>query len=495
MSALPKPRRSRFSWVVTLAIVGAWLFLVGTLVKDRYFPDASQLAESYEIAAVESDDWFLVRLRGVYSGFGRSRQIKKDDHWLLLDELNISLNIQGRIKPIRIRNEAKVDDSFRLISFELKVASGIVSFEHKGRMEGREIVFTIPDQLGGGTRRIKVAERPRISRSLGLPVPVKGLEVGDEIRMPIFDPTDGQKSNAVIKVEEKASLMISGEELEAWLVRAIYRTMELNMWIDDQGKLLKGRMPLGITVVRANREEITREMAGVKDLPEMMTLSAVPVSGVLRNPRELTRLQLEILGGKKVRIASDTFRQERKEEILTINKEELPEATYAIPYPGEDQERHLKSSRFIRSDHPRIVEKAKEIVGNERDPVKAAQLINHWVYKHLKKTPTASIPDAYTVLETAQGDCNEHAVLAAALARAVGLPCKIALGLVFLDDSFYYHAWNAYWTGDTWITADALMDQMPTDPTHVTLLYGDVDKHMNVLEYLGKLSFRVVEAK
>jgi transglutaminase-like putative cysteine protease len=204
---------------------------------------------------------------------------------------------------------------------------------------------------------------------------------------------------------------------------------------------------------------------------------------------------LELTKGGRVRLVNDKFRQQRKNSELIIKKEEMPKATFSLPYSGEDMKKHLDSSRFIRSDHPKIIETARKIVGDEKDPVKAAQLINHWVFKHLKKTPVASIPDAYTVLETARGDCNEHAVLAAALARAVGIPCKIALGLVFLEDSFYYHAWNAYWTGDTWVTADALMDQIPTDPTHVTLLYGDVDKHMNVLEYLGKLSFKVLEAK
>jgi hypothetical protein len=39
------------------------------------------------------------------------------------------------------------------------------------------------------------------------------------------------------------------------------------------------------------------------------------------------------------------------------------------------------------------------------------------------------------------------------------------------------------------------MNQLPADVTHVTLLYGDVDKHMNVLTYLGKLKFEVLEAR
>ena len=55
---------------------------------------------------------------------------------------------------------------------------------------------------------------------------------------------------------------------------------------------------------------------------------------------------------------------------------------------------YLVPSRFIRSDHPEIIKAAGEIVGDEKDPVKAAALINNWVYTYLKKVPTPTVPDA-----------------------------------------------------------------------------------------------------
>ncbi len=94
------------------------------------------------------------------------------------------------------------------------------------------------------------------------------------------------------------------------------------------------------------------------------------------------------------------------------------------------------------------------------------------MYKYLKKVPTPSVPDAYMVLQTGQGDCNEHAVLAASLARAVGLPSQIAVGLIYTQGLFYYHAWVTYWDGAKWFSGDPLMNRMPVPPTYVTLMYG-----------------------
>ncbi|MBI4966076.1 MAG: transglutaminase domain-containing protein [Desulfomonile tiedjei] len=464
------------------------------LLKDQYLPADTRPDESLNIAATEADDWFLIRIRGAYSGVGRSRQIRTGSGWNLRDDLNISLNLQGRIKPIRITSSAEVDADFRLIAFQLKVDSGIVSFEQKGRMEGRDLVLELPGPDRSGVKRIKLAETPRISRSLGLPAPLKDLEVGDQIRMPIFDPMDGNKSDAVISVLEKAALEISDRKVEAWRVRALFRSADMTLWVDREGRLLKGLMPLGITVIRSDRAEIAKEMKGVRNLPDFVSLAAVQVEGSIPDDDNLKILRLNVQGEGNWSIPNDGFRQTLNGTELTITREDPPKADYLLPSTDPKMEEYLASTRFLRADHPEVIKKAKAIVGDEKDPVKAAQLINNWVFRNLKKVPTPSVPDAYSVLQTLQGDCNEHAVLAVSLARAVGLPARIAVGLVRLGDGFYYHAWVNYWGGRNWFTGDPMMDIIPVKPTHITLLYGDVDKHLNVISFLGRLKLKVLEA-
>src|SRR5208337_4419379 len=103
MPSLTGSGRSGFSPLVTAAVLVVWLVLLGVLVKEHYFRDLSAVSDSVNIAAVESDDWFMIRIRGSYAGFGRSRLARSGDDWLLIDELNMSLNIQGQVKPLRIR--------------------------------------------------------------------------------------------------------------------------------------------------------------------------------------------------------------------------------------------------------------------------------------------------------------------------------------------------------------------------------------------------------
>ena len=57
--------------------------------------------------------------------------------------------------------------------------------------------------------------------------------------------------------------------------------------------------------------------------------------------------------------------------------------------------------------------------------MKAGKLVD-WVHKNLEKRPVLSVPNALETLENRIGDCNEHAVLLAAFARAAGIPAEDA---------------------------------------------------------------------
>ena len=66
------------------------------------------------------------------------------------------------------------------------------------------------------------------------------------------------------------------------------------------------------------------------------------------------------------------------------------------------------------------------------NPTRVAEQLANAVFNMLEKEVTISVPSAVQVLESLTGDCNEHTVLYVALARALGLPARTAVGLVYL---------------------------------------------------------------
>ena len=65
-------------------------------------------------------------------------------------------------------------------------------------------------------------------------------------------------------------------------------------------------------------------------------------------------------------------------------------------------------------------------------------------------------------------------------------------GLVYQGDGFYYHAWNELWLG-RWVSADAIFRQMPVDATHVKLLVGGPERHLELAAVVGRIAFTTAE--
>jgi transglutaminase-like putative cysteine protease len=74
----------------------------------------------------------------------------------------------------------------------------------------------------------------------------------------------------------------------------------------------------------------------------------------------------------------------------------------------------------------------------------------------------------------------------------VGIPTKIAAGLLYTESRFFYHAWNEVYLGE-WIAVDPLMNQVPADPTHVRLITGELDRQVELVRALGRLSIKVLD--
>jgi transglutaminase-like putative cysteine protease len=110
---------------------------------------------------------------------------------------------------------------------------------------------------------------------------------------------------------------------------------------------------------------------------------------------------------------------------------------------------------------------------------------------------SASIPSALEVLQNPHGDCNEHTVLYVALARAIGLPARTNVGLVYLDSEqlgkgFFYHAWPEVYVGE-WLAIDPTLKQFPADATHLRFVQGGFEKQLPMLALIGQLKLEVQE--
>jgi hypothetical protein len=83
------------------------------------------------------------------------------------------------------------------------------------------------------------------------------------------------------------------------------------------------------------------------------------------------------------------------------------------------------------------------------------------------------------------------------MARALGIPARVAVGLVFVRGAFYYHAWPETYIDETsgrglWLPVDPTLNEFPADATHVRLARGGLDKQTLILPLVGRLKMTVL---
>jgi transglutaminase-like putative cysteine protease len=267
-------------------------------------------------------------------------------------------------------------------------------------------------------------------------------------------------------------------------------------WVDPEGSVLREEGILGIALERVTREKALAGLEGVisQDLTE---LAAIPSSKPIENVEALKVLKIRMEGLPEGSFVLDGGRQEYRKGVLTVRRESPSDPSVRNESAAGEFAAFLKPTPFIQSDHLKIRQKAAEIVSQGDSPEKKARKIMHWVYENLEKRPVLSVPNALEILENRIGDCNEHAVLLTALARAAGLPAEVEAGVVYMRGRFYYHAWNILYLRDRggWVTADAVLGQMPADVTHIRFVRGESDRQIDLLGLIGRLKLDVLETE
>jgi transglutaminase-like putative cysteine protease len=66
-------------------------------------------------------------------------------------------------------------------------------------------------------------------------------------------------------------------------------------------------------------------------------------------------------------------------------------------------------------------------------------------------------------------------------------------GTIYLDGRFYYHAWNEVYVGE-WVAVDPTFGQVPADATHIKLVEGDLNETSVIMNAVGKINLKILEA-
>ncbi len=489
-----------FVHIAAIVIGSLWLLLWSMPVRGRDGGSKVKISAQSGLIGPRGiqEEWMEVLLGSQKVGYSFSKISPTEAGYTIKEELFLRLSLMGVTRNLHTTTDTSVDRDFLMKKFRFEINSGLVSFHMAGEVRGLWLVVERGEGEKKFSTRIKLESPPVASAAIPFILKARHAAMGQTRIITIFDPS----SLALIKVPITA---VSQDQINVLGKR--YRTTKyvseimghkVFFWMSESGQLIKQSGMMGLTLVRSDANH-ARQGIGEGGTKELYDMVAVVPDKTIKRPRKLTLLKVRISGISPQVIRLDPYdtRQVLQGDILTIKKDKLPEKIEEKirVNPGLKKKvwGFLRPEMNIESNGEGIKQKAREITRGAHGAIERARKLLSWVYKHVEKKPVIGIPSATETLKNLEGDCNEHAVLMAALLRASGIPAKVCVGLVYARGKFYYHAWNEAFLLGKWVSMDATLGQMPVDATHIKIVQRGLDKQMEIMRVMGRLKLHVLE--
>ena len=177
-----------------------------------------------------------------------------------------------------------------------------------------------------------------------------------------------------------------------------------------------------------------------------------------------------------------------------------PASSTGTSREGKPTAADTQPNDWLQSAAPEIVKLAHDGAGAAKTPAAQMQNLEDFVRRFIRtKDLSVGYASALEVAKNPEGDCTEHAVLLAALGRALGIPTRVVDGLVYIDqyagknNVFVPHAWAQAWVDGRWRSYDAALQGF--DAGHVALSTGSGDpwRFYAGFSTLGRVRVEAVE--
>lgn len=347
----------------------------------------------------------------------------------------------------------------------------------------------------------------------------KGLKAGTEYSVDIFSPEVMQAISAKMTVGQTKPVDLLGRVVKLTEVTTSLNVpgagqMTSTTYVDDEVRALKSVIPIAgmqVEMVDCPKEFALSDNDVLDLLDKMFVKSPEPIEDV----GAAASITYTLRPGKGADFTIPTTDNQTAQRLpdgkisLTI-KPVTVSSGGTLPYQGNDPKllEAVKPTRFLQSDDKRIMELARQAVGDTKDATQAARKIESFVARYIdNKSMSVGYASAIEVAESRQGDCSEFAVLTAALCRAVGIPAQVVVGIAYVKDfaglqGFGGHAWTQACVGadGKWMGLDAAFksgDRGGYDAGHIALAVGNGDPgdFFNMATSLGQFKIEKIDVR
>lgn len=415
----------------------------------------------------------IERIDGRWSGFSNGPAKRQSEN------LDMRLSFMGEEMVLKTYQESYIGPDLTLLGNVSSIDFGGGKWDTKWLLTGTGI-YAKEELMGRSFRNTKVRVPDGAITTESLSLYISGLEKPE---------TGGQKVdffNLTLGRLVPVNIEYRGVEDGLRHYSLTMWGMVEDVWVDARGMVAKETMPWGLVA----RQPGAADVAGALSLESVFTQTAVPSEGIPDGFAD-QKSAVIVIDGLGQRLPSDAWQEVKadgKRLKVTLKKPVIPvpdkRSSGSIPVGGDDFGLNLGSVR--------IQELARQITDGIVDPWEKAEAIGRWVYNNLGKSMRECF-SALEALESGEGECQAHSLLAMSLLRTAKIPSRFAYGAVYMPDRGHYlfHTWVQVHVGE-WIPIDPTLGSFPAGVDHLTLAAGEYMDQFQLFPYIqGGTSWRI----
>ncbi len=468
----------------------------------------ASMAQATHAAAPAEDVWMSVLLDGRKIGNMHTTRTLARERVTTTQEMRIELERAGLKVAL---STSEVDEETR--------AGAPLRFESRSKVSGIENVQTgvvreggkvdITTQVGGATqsRSIVWPAGALLAEGLRLAEEKGGLAPGTRYKAIAFqaENLEAVEVDSLVGTRETIDLPDGRRELikveqTIKLGGAPTRTLS---WIEPDQTVKKLVVPmLGYELTML---ACSKACATAPNQPaDILVHSLVKAPHALGTQERAGRLRFTFAATDTSGEPLSFARTDEQEARSTQNRAEVTIAPLGTATPAREDAptpADRAPNDWLQSSAPEIIKLARQGAGDAKSPRAQMQALEDFVRGYIRtKDLSVGYASALEVAKNPEGDCTEHAVLLAALGRALGIPTRVVDGLAYTDayaggeHVFVPHAWAQAWVDGHWQSFDAALRGF--DSGHIALSVGDGDpwRFYAGFNTLGRLRIESVEA-
>ncbi len=528
LPVLRSQRAFRFPPLAGICILGALALAIPGGCQPAAAPAPSQAAAApppaeqpapAEAAEGTTDIWDAFFLQGAKIGYAHTtvRPVERQGQQLVevrsLNHLAVERfgqKAEQQMELITLENPAGA-----MLEFVTEIKSAGSRVKVSGRVEGLQLVMETDSKGRRETTRMPWSDAIGGFRAVEQSLERAPLKPGETRSIKMLMPLVNQVADVELSARQEETTAVLGVETRLLRVESVARlpggqAMNSTLWVDGQGQAIK-------TLIAAFQQEsfrTSRELAlAASSGPAKFDLGSdliVKPDRPLPKPYETreVRYRIELADGDPVRSFANGGTQSVKslgphaaEVTVRALKPGGPLPMHAAPTPDG---RYLAANSVLQVDDPRIQQMAAEARGDATRPADVALKLERYVHDVMTtKGFSQAFSTAAEVAESHEGDCTEHAVLLAALARACQLPSRVAIGLVYVESAggFGYHMWTEVYLDGQWVPLDGIMGRGGTNAAYLKLTDSSLEgasaygSFLPVAQVVGQLKIGILESK